>query len=211
MIGHIFDIDVLITINSKPWIIDKNNPNTPLLKIEKSDFMLINNGTYKKQNNKIEYNDKIFYLPTKLYNQIKVIAKTKKINISDIVISMQEFLNKDLIEKLDYKINFDALSILKNKNEDIYLICSLNTERNYKSILDILLDKLSEENFLVKKIYYLNETFYNNIDSIIFKKGLINLQHLTGYEIKNEQFIDKLCHVEAHFLHTYPDFPIPVK
>ena len=52
-----------------------------LLKIEKSDFMLINNGTYKKQNNKIEYNDKIFYLPTKLYNQIKVIAKTKKINI----------------------------------------------------------------------------------------------------------------------------------
>ena len=52
MTAHIFDIDVLLTTESKPWIIDKNNPNIPLLKLEKSDFNLIKNDVFKKQNNK---------------------------------------------------------------------------------------------------------------------------------------------------------------
>jgi nitrogen regulatory protein PII-like uncharacterized protein len=192
MIGHIFDIDVLITIDSKPWVIDKNNPNIPLLKLSKSDFNLIKNGVYKSQGNKLEYNGKTFWLPNVLFNKIKVIAKNKKIGITDIAISMQEFLNKDVIENVKYDINYDAISHLKNKSEDVYLICSINTERNYKIMIDRLLEKLADEGILIKKFYYLNETFYNgNNDNVIFKKGTICLQHLVGYEIKNEVFIDK--------------------
>jgi nitrogen regulatory protein PII-like uncharacterized protein len=192
MIGHIFDIDVLITIDSKPWVIDKNNPNIPLLKLSKSDFNLIKNGVYKSQGNKLEYNGKTFWLPNVLFNKIKVIAKNKKIGITDIAISMQEFLNKDVIENVKYDINYDAISHLKNKSDDVYLICSINTERNYKIMIDRLLEKLADEGILIKKFYYLNETFYNgNNDNVIFKKGTICLQHLVGYEIKNEVFIDK--------------------
>lgn len=191
MTGHIFDIDVLLTINSKPWVIDKNNPNVPLFKINKSDFNLIRNGVYRNQNNLLEYNGKEFWLPNTLFNKLKIMAKNKRINIENVAISMQEFLNKDIIENIDFSINFDAISELKNKNEDIYLICSTNTERNYRVMVDKLLQKLTEEGISVKKFYYLNEAFYNsNNDEIIFKKSILCLKHLVGYEIKNEQFID---------------------
>ena len=191
MTGHIFDIDVLLTINSKPWIIDKSNPNVPLFKITKSDFNLIKNGVYKSQNNILEYNGKTYWLPNSLNNKLKIMAKNKRINMGNIAISMQEFVNKDIIENVDYKINFEAISELKNKNEDIYLICSTNTERNYRAIVEKLLEKLAEEGISIKKFYYLNEAFYNsNTDEIIFKKALICLKHLVGYEIQNESFID---------------------
>ena len=191
MTGHIYDIDVLLTINAKPWIIDKSNPNVPLFKINKSDFNLIKNGVYKSQNNILEYNGKTYWLPNSLNNKLKIMAKNKRINMNNIAISMQEFVNKDIIENIDYKINFDAISELKNKNEDIYLICSTNTERNYRVIVEKLLEKLAEEGINVKKFYYLNEAFYNsNSDDIIFKKALICLKHLVGYEIQNESFID---------------------
>ena len=36
--GYFFDINALITTNSKVWIIDKLKPNEPILKIAKSEF-----------------------------------------------------------------------------------------------------------------------------------------------------------------------------
>lgn len=191
MIGHIFDIDVLLNIDSKPWIIDKNNPNVPLLKISKSDFNLIKKGVYKTQNNMIESNGVSYWLPTSLFNRLKVLSKNKRIDINNLSISMQEFLNKDVIENVDYKINFDAIRHLKNKNEDIYLICSTNTEKNYKKLVEKLMDKLKYEGIIVKKFYFINDSFRNaDYESIIFKKAMICLKHLVGYEIQNEQFID---------------------
>ena len=192
MIGHIFDIDVLMTVSSKPWIINKNKPNIPLMKLSKSDFNLIKNGTYKNQGNKLEYNGKIFWLPIILYNKLKIIAKKQKIGMGDIAISMQEFLNKDIIENVDYNFHYETISHLKNKNEDIYLICSINAERNYKIIVDKLLEKLAEEGMLIKKFYYINETFSNSkMDDIIFKKSVTCIQHLVGYKIKGDKFIDE--------------------
>ena len=54
------------------------------------------------------------------------------------------------------------------------------------------MEKLKWEGIDIKKFYYINETFYNvNTDEIVFKKALINLQHLVGYEIQKEKFVDK--------------------
>lgn len=192
MIGHIFDIDVLLTTESKPWIFDKKNPGTPLMKLNKSDYNLIRNGVYKSQNNKIEFNDRTYWLPTKLLNELKVIAKNKKIGINDMGISLQEFINRDLIETIGYEINYESISHLKNKNEDIYLVCSHNTERNFKSIIEKLTEQLAEEGIRNKNFYYINETFSNvNNDEVIFKKLSLSLQHLVGYKIKDGRFIDE--------------------
>ena len=79
MIGHIFDIDTLISVDSHPWIVDKNNPNNPLMKISKTDYNLFKNGVYKKQGNKIEYNGKTYWLPSDVFEKLKVIAKKNKI------------------------------------------------------------------------------------------------------------------------------------
>ena len=191
MTGHIFDIDVLLTINAKPWIIDKDNPNVPLLKISKSDYNLIKNGVYKTQNNMLEYNGETFWLPNNLYNKLKIMAKNKRININNIAISMQEFLNKEVIENIDFKVNFEAIKHLKNKSEDIYIICSTNTERNYKKMVEKLMEKLKHEGILVNKFYFVNDSFSKtDPEEIVFKKALICLKHLVGYEIRNEQFVD---------------------
>lgn len=192
MIAHIFDIDVLLKYDSKPWIVNKFKPNIPLFKISRADYNLYKSGIYNRQGNKIEYNDHTYWLPDDLWNQLKVIAKNQKISMNDFAISLQEFLNRDLIENIDYQINYDVISGLKNKNEDIYLVCSNNTERIFKPLIDKLIDKLKEEGISIKKFYYINETFYNvSSDEINFKKAKICLQHLVGYEIENDKFIDK--------------------
>jgi hypothetical protein len=192
MIGHIFDIDTLVTVNSQPWIVDKNNPNQPLLKISKTDYNLFKNGVFKKQGNKIEYNGRVYWLPNEVFEKLKVIAKNKKIGMTDFAISLKEFLNEDIIDELDFTINWESIKHLKNKNEDIYILCSNNTEKYYSKILQKLMEKLKWEGIDIKKFYYINETFYNvNSDEIVFKKALINLQHLVGYEIQKEKFVDK--------------------
>ena len=192
MIGHIFDIDTLISVDSHPWIVDKNNPNNPLMKISKTDYNLFKNGVYKKQGNKIEYNGKTYWLPSDVFEKLKVIAKKNKIGLNDFAISLKEFLNEDMADELNFEINWESIKHLKNKNEDIYIVCSNNTEKYYGKILKKLMEKLKWEGIDVKKFYYINETFYNiNTDEIIFKKALINLQHLIGYEIQKEKFIDK--------------------
>ena len=38
------DIDILVNVENKAWIVDKNNPNVPIYKISKSDFNLIKSG-----------------------------------------------------------------------------------------------------------------------------------------------------------------------
>jgi len=192
MIGHIFDIDTLINVDSQPWIVNKNDPNQPLMRISKSDYNLFKNGVYRKQGNKIEYNGRVYWLPNEVFEKLKVIAKNKRIGMDDFAISLKEFLNEDLIDELDFTINWESISNLKNKNEDIYILCSNNTKKYYGKPIQKLLEKLKWEGINIKDFYYINETFYNQkTDYIVFKKALINLQHLTGYKIENDKFIDK--------------------
>ena len=56
--------------------------------------------------------------------------------------------------------------------------------------LDILIEIDEEDlNFLdSEKVDKVDE---ENTDEIVFKKALINLQHLVGYEIQKEKFVDK--------------------
>ena len=54
MRSYFFDIDTILTVYNKVWIVDKSNPNMPLLRINQSDFNLIKSGVYKNQGNKIK-------------------------------------------------------------------------------------------------------------------------------------------------------------
>ena len=53
MNAHFFDLNSLITMNSKVWIVNKLNPNKPLLRISKSEFNLLRKGVYRKDNIKL--------------------------------------------------------------------------------------------------------------------------------------------------------------
>jgi hypothetical protein len=190
--SHFFDIDTLIKLENQAWVVDKNNPNIPIMKISKSDFNLIQSGIYRKQNNKIEFNGKVFWLPTELVNKLKIKAKTYKTEFSNLAISLQEFLNKDIIDEMDFELKLDTISQLKNKTDDIYIICSKQTKRNYQTLIDKLEEKLKEQGLKVKNFYFISDNFYNqNKDEVNFKKMRLLLQHLIGYKTDGNKFIDE--------------------
>jgi hypothetical protein len=190
--SHFFDIDTLIKLENQAWVVDKNNPNIPILKISKSDFNLIQSGIYRKQGNKIDFNGKTFWLPTKLVNKLKIKAKTYKTEFSNLAISLQEFLNKDIIEEMSFELNLSVISELKNKTDDIYIICSKQTKRNYQSLIDKFEEKLKEQGLKVKNFYFISDNFYNiDKDEVNFKKMRLLLQHLIGYKTDGNKFIDE--------------------
>lgn len=190
-IAHFFDFDVIVDINSSCWIIDKNNPNAPIMKIPKSDFNLIKSGIYRSQNNKVEFNGKTFWLPTNLVNELKVKVKVSEIDFSNLAISLQEFINKDIINNLNFDLNINLLKKAK-KNEDTYIICSKQTKNTHEVVINKIKEKMKLEDLELKNFYFINETFYNQKDDEINHKKLrLFLQHLVGYKTDNDRFIDK--------------------
>ena len=58
-----FDLDnTLWYIKSDIWVIDKNNPSVPILKISPIEFALIRSGIYVKDDILIEYNGESFFI-----------------------------------------------------------------------------------------------------------------------------------------------------
>jgi len=192
MRAHFFDLDTILVTNAKVWIVDKTIPNIPIMKISQSDFNLIKSGVYKSQGNSINFSGHMYWIPTDLFEKIKIKSKNHRTDISNIAFSMQEFMNKELIENLEYDINLDNISHLKNTNDDIYVICSKNTQRNHELMISKIEDKLLDKGLKIKKFYYISETFYNRSeDNISHKKVRLLLQHLIGYKTDGDKFSDE--------------------
>lgn len=192
MRSHFFDIDSLLLVDNKVWIVDKKNPNIPIMRIPQSEFNLIRSGIYKSQGHKIDFSGHTYFLPTKMMDDLKIKCKNNKSDISNLGFSMQEFMNKELIENIDYSIKIENLIHLKNTDDHIYIICSKNTKRNYESIIKKIEDKLKENGLVIKKYYFISETFYNrNEDEISHKKVRLLLQHLIGYKTEGDKFVNE--------------------
>jgi hypothetical protein len=190
-IAHFFDIDTILVVDNKVWIVDKTNPNIPIMKLSQSDFNLIKSGIYKNQNNKIEFSEKSYYLPKDMMENLKIKCKNNKTNISNLAFSMQEFMNKDLIKDINYDININNIFHIKDTNDDIYFICSKNNKINYELMIKKIEDKLKQNGLVIKNFYFISETFYNrNEDEIAHKKVRLLLQHLIGFKTDGDRFID---------------------
>jgi hypothetical protein len=189
MEAHFFDIDTLVKVEGNAWIVDKRNPKVPIMKISKSDLHLLENGIYRKQGNKIEFNGRTFWLPTELYNQIKIKAKLFKTDLANLAISLQEFYNKSVVEELKFEFNLGTLLTLKNTQPEIFIICSRQTKKNYEVIVEKLKEELLKNGMKVKSFYYISDTFYNiDDDTIRFKKLRLFLQHLVGFKTSGQAF-----------------------
>jgi hypothetical protein len=192
MKAHFFDIDTILVTNNKVWIVDKTRPNLPIMKISQSDFNLIKNGVYRNQGNSLDFGGHTYWIPTELFQKLKIKAKNYKADISNIAFSMQEFMNKELIENLDYDINIENILHLKNTDDDIYFICSKNTKTNYELMISKIEDKLKDNGLVIKKFYFISETFYNRkSDDISHKKVRLLLQHLIGLKTEGDKFTDE--------------------
>lgn len=196
MKANFIDLDILLKTKSKPWIVSKTNPNIPILKIEPSDFKLFQSGIYRNQNNKLEFNGKTFYLSNEFMNKVKLASKKYNVDISNLAISMQEYLNKELIENIPFDIDMSIFNSMINQDDDIYIICSKNSKRNYEKQILKLEEKMKEIGLQVKEYYYISETFMNrDEDNIAHLKVKLLLQHLIGLKtdmdkITNQEITD---------------------
>lgn len=191
--AHFIDLDILLKTESKPWVVSKDNPNIPILKIEPSDFKLFQSGIYRNQNNKLEFNGKIFWLSNEFMNKVKLSTKKYKADISNLSISLQEYLNKELIENIPFDIDISIFNSIINTDSDIYIICSKNTKKNYEKQIIKFEEKMKEIGLQVKQYYFISETFMNrDEDNISHLKVKLLLQHLIG--LKTE--VDKITNEE---------------
>jgi hypothetical protein len=192
MKAHFFDIETILVMDSKVWIVDKLNPKVPIIKISKADFNLIKSGIYKSQNNSIYFGGSTYWIPEKLMNTLKIKCKNLKVDVTNLIFSMQEYMNPDVIESLDYDINIDNLVHLKNTTDDIYFICSKNTKNNYERIIKKIEEKLEKIGLFVKNYYFISDTFYNrDLDEVAHKKVRLLLQHLIGIKTDGDRFTEE--------------------
>lgn len=192
MKAHFFDLDVILKVSSKVWIVDKTRPNIPIMKISESDFNMIKSGIYRNQGNSIYFGGNTYWVPKDMYENIKIKAKNYRADVSNLAFSMQEFMNKELIENLDYDINLENILHLKNTNDDIYFICSKNNKKNYELMISKIEDKLKDNGLVIKRFYYISETFYNrNSDDISHKKVRLLLQHIIGLKTDGDKFTEE--------------------
>lgn len=192
MVAHFFDIDTLIRVDNHVWIVSKSKPSIPIIKITQSEFNLIKKGVYKRYNTSLDINGVKYWLPENLLNDLKIRCKKHKFDISNLSFSMQEFTNSEVIENLDYEIIHDHFNHLKNKVDDIYVICSKRSKSSYEPIILKLEKELEKIGLKIKKFYYLSETFYNRKDDdIAHKKIRLLLQHLMGFKTDGDKFTDE--------------------
>ncbi len=192
MTAHFFDLSVLIEGESQVWIVSKTKPSVPLIKLSTDEFNLIRKGIYIKYNQKVRIGNTDYWFSQKLSDDLKIKCVKTNTNITDLSFSMQEFMNPSVIESIGYKIYKDNLVNLKNSDDDIYVICSKNTKRNYESIIKKLEDYLESIGLKIKNYYYISETFFNrNEDEICYKKVRLLLQHLVGIKTESDKFTNE--------------------
>lgn len=192
MKAHFFDLNTAITVDSEVWVVSKTKPNQPILKINQSDFNIIQRGVFRKTGYPLVFSDKEYFLPEQLLDKLKINCKKYNIEITDLSFSMQEFMNPEIIDSLNYKIWKEHFINLKNSNDDIYMICSKNNKRNYEKLI-IKLEKFLEELGLkIKNYYYFSETFYNrDEEKIANSKIRLLIQHSLGIKTEGDKFTEE--------------------
>ena len=189
MRAQFFDLSVLIELESKVWLVSRTKPSIPIVKISTSEFNLIKKGVYVKFGQRMKIGGSDYWLSKDLSEEIKIKCVKSNTNISELVFSMQEYMNPSIIEKLNYTIHKDNLYNIKNVDDDIYIICSKNT---YDYLIKKLEEFLESIGLKVKNYYYISETYFNrNEDDICHKKVRLLLQHLIGLKTEGDKFIDE--------------------
>jgi hypothetical protein len=192
MRAQFFDLSVLIELESKVWLVSRTKPSIPIVKISTSEFNLIKKGVYVKFGQKMKIGGSDYWLSKDLSEEIKIKCVKSNTDISDLVFSMQEYMNPSIIEKLNYTIHKDNLYNIKNVDDDIYIICSKNTKKNYDYLIKKLEEFLESIGLKVKNYYYISETYFNrNEDDICHKKVRLLLQHLIGLKTEGDKFIEE--------------------
>ena len=200
---HFFDLDgTLWKIHGNAWVINKEKPNVPIIKLSNIELNDILSGAHKKDEILINYNGKDFWISEAMLNKIKKIRPTLT----------KDKLGISFIEMTD-PYNFKKISIFKenirhliNKtNFDIGILSARYSEENDKLLLKSLRDELGNIGLTINKFYYTGDYFKTRVtDKIAYDKSNILLEHLVGFKIENEHFVE-IKQDKYNVVHFYDD------
>jgi len=184
-----FDLDnTLWYIKSDIWIIDKNKPSDPILKISPVEFALIKGGIYTKDDILIEYNNERFFISRDMMERIQ---RKKKIRFGDIGISYAEFFDDEILNKKEVQLLLNNIKHLIGKNIKIGVLTARSDRKKHANLLNKLRIKLMEYGIEIDKIYFISESIRaaNYTDQVIYNKNKVLLEHLLGLTIEDNHFL----------------------
>ena len=198
---HFFDLDnTLWKLNVRAWLILKDKPNSPLIKLNKIQLDEILNGVHKKEENIIEYNGNQYWISDEIFDRIKKIRN--KIELTDIGLSFIEFTNPLYYNDITFLVENIRHLINGEDDIDIGILSSRYNIENDNELLLILKNKLEDLGLELNKFYYISNYFETkNTNRINNDKMKILLEHMVGYHIENNHFvpIKQDTYEEIHF------------
>ncbi len=197
-----FDLDnTLWYIKSDVWVIDKNKPSVPILKISPIEFTLIKSGIYVKNDILIEYNGERFFISTDMMERIQ--RKNRHIRLGNIGISYSEFFDDEILNKKEVQLLLNNVKHLIGKNVEIGVLTARSDRKKHANLLNKLRIKLKEYGLEIDKIYFVSESIraIGYFDKVVYDKNKILLSHLIGLNIEDNHFvpIKKDVYNKIHF------------
>jgi hypothetical protein len=185
-IAHFFDLDgTLWNVNCNVWVIDKENPTEPIIKIGQYEIKKILDDFYKRDDIMIEYDEEVYYISKSLFNKIQ---KKRKLPIERLGLSWIEYLDPEDIP--DNNITYLTYNYKHVKDQQINILTGRNNRKKHAQILNRLRLKLKEYNIDIFKIYFVSNIFYKQHEDVIsYNKSKILLEHLVGVKIEDDKFI----------------------
>jgi len=197
---HFFDLDrTLWSIDTRAWVIDKNNPNKPLIRLSKEESTYILSGIYKNEEQMIEYNGKVFWISEDMFNKIK--KKRKSLELGDLGISFIEKTNPEYYKKVTFFIE-NIRHLMGKEDIDIGILSARHSVDNDNEVLKVLKDKLLELGLEISKFYYTSDSFVSrNSNKTNIEKMKVLLEHMVGFHIEGDHFvpIKQNFYPEVHF------------
>lgn len=200
---HFFDLDrTLWSIDTKAWVIDKNFPNKPLIRLSTEESTYILSGIYKNEEHMIEYNGKTFWISEDMFEKIQ--KKRKTLELENIGISFIEKTNPAYFKKLKFYVE-NIRHIIEEEDSDLGIISARYSVENDNELLLTLKEKLSELGLEINKFYYTGDYYgHTNSNKTNIDKMKILLEHMVGFHIEGNRFVP----VKQNFyenVHFYDD------
>lgn len=185
--SEIFFLDLDYAL-SKPElaVIDKENPMNVVMRINGADEPLIS-STWKKYNLEVNYNGKTFWLSPDFLKSLK--RRVSSITLNRIGITYRNLSDDEIEENGKLTSLISKLKKFKDTGIPIVILSSLET----KSKSDDSIKKLISTNLrlpVIKEYNISNMDINSSADAIVYRKAKIVLEHLIGFKIRNNRFVD---------------------
>ena len=141
-----FDLDnTLWYIKSNAWVILKNMPSKPLMKIGNLEFTLIQNGLYIPDNNVIEFNNEKYFISNDFVERLERLKPG--IRLKDVGISYAEFFDEEILNKGEVQLLLNNIKHLIGKGVELGLLTARTDRKKHAGLLNKLRIKLQEYGF----------------------------------------------------------------